>query len=195
MDEGGAERGATRHPRRPPHSTGNASSGDRRLIRRTEFIFWFMPRNKRSSRKPRAAEEKLISSSPAGDSKKSTRPPVSVKWHPAYALIPVALALLTSINSLENGFAYDDQNQVLNNEFIRDINNLPLAFTSSVWAFLNHSVWNSDNYFRPLFINLCTINYAIFGTTAWGWHLMNVLIHAGVTYFVFIICKELTSRH
>src|SRR5436853_407249 len=168
-----------------------------------------MPRNKRSSRKPRAAEEKITSRSrlsgsnrsvtlaepsTAGDSKKSTRPPVSVKWHPAYALIPVALALLTSINSLENGFAYDDQNQILNNEFIRDINNLPLAFTSSVWAFLNHSVWNSDNYFRPLFINLCTINYAIFGTTAWGWHLVNVLIHAGVTYFVFAICKEMTGR-
>ena len=168
-----------------------------------------MPRNKQSSRKPRAAEEKLTSRprlsgsnrsvtlaepSPAGDSKKSTRPPVSVKWHPAYALIPVALALLTSINSLENGFAFDDSNQVLNNEFIRNIDNLPRAFNSSVWAFLNHSLWSSDNYFRPLFTSLLTINYAIFGTTAWGWHLVNILLHAGVTYFVFAICKELTGR-
>ncbi|HWO00598.1 MAG TPA: glycosyltransferase family 39 protein, partial [Blastocatellia bacterium] len=111
------------------------------------------------------------------------------------ALIPVGLALLVSINTLWNSFASDDERQVLNNEFIKTLANLPHAFTSSVWAFMGGDiVFTADSYFRPLFTSLFTINYAIFGNEAWGWHLVNVLIHAGVTALVFFVIQELSDR-
>src|SRR5262249_47618250 len=50
-----------------------------------------------------------------------------------------------------------------------------------------------DSYYRPLFNVLFTMNYAIFGTKAWGWHLVNVLIHSAVTYLVFVVVRELTG--
>lgn len=110
-------------------------------------------------------------------------------------LVPAALALLTSINALQNGFAFDDIRQVLGNEFIRRIGNLPLAFTSSVWSFETEVITvTADPYFRPLFTALFILNYAAFGVTSWGWHLVNVLIHMGVASLVFLVLREIVGR-
>jgi tetratricopeptide (TPR) repeat protein len=109
--------------------------------------------------------------------------------------IPVAVSLLAGVNTLWNGFAVDDQQQVLNSTFIRSLSNLPLAFTSSVWSFGSSDiVFTADSYFRPLFNVLFTINYAVFGTHAWGWHLVNILIHAGAALLTFVLLKEITGR-
>lgn len=119
----------------------------------------------------------------------------SVKWRGIYALVPVLLALLTSVNTLWNYFASDDLEQVLNNPFIKHFRNLTGAFTSSVWSFTAVDiVFTVDPYFRPVFTSLLIINYALFGTAPWGWHLVNVLIHASVTLFVFVVVREVTDR-
>ncbi len=118
-----------------------------------------------------------------------------IKWRGIYALIPAAFALLVSINTLWNSFASDDGQQVLKNEFIKTFSNIPRAFTSSVWAFTTSDIiFTVDPYYRPLFTSLFTINYAIFGTKAWGWHLVNLLIHVSVTLLVFLVIKEATER-
>lgn len=119
---------------------------------------------------------------------------VGEKLRSAYWLIPVALALLSSAGTLWNEFATDDTQQVLSNVFIRDLKNLPLAFTSSVWSFVSLDIaYAVQPYFRPLFSVLFTLNYAIFGTSPWGWHLVNILIHAAVTGFAFLVCREVTG--
>lgn len=116
-------------------------------------------------------------------------------WRKVYVLIPAALALLVSINTLWNDFASDDLQQVLNNESIKKFSNLPYAFTTSVWAFLTSDIAaTADWNFRPLHTTLFTINYGIFGTSAWGWHLVNVLIHMGATMMVFLVIKEVIER-
>src|ERR1051325_2506556 len=117
------------------------------------------------------------------------------RWGPWSGLVPVILALLTSINGLENGFVFDDNYQILGNEFIKDLSNVPSAFTSSVWAFLSNDLMASqDSYFRPFFTVLFSINQALFGTHAGGWHFINVVIHAAVTYFVFLVCRAISGR-
>ncbi len=112
----------------------------------------------------------------------------------ASSLIPVALAILTSINTLWLGYATDDSQQVLGNVLIRSLQNLPLHFTSGVWSFVNIEMMSEQLYYRPLFGVLFTFNYALFGTTLWAWHLANVIIHAAVTWLVYIVCKEITKR-
>lgn len=114
----------------------------------------------------------------------------------AIVLVPLALAFLFSINSLRNEFASDDSQQVLANTFIREIKNLPLAFTTSVWGSASNDIAaTAQPYYRPLFSALFVLNYALFGiTSAAGWHLVNVLIHVLVTLFVFLVCKEFTQN-
>ena len=116
-------------------------------------------------------------------------------WRSAIMLLPIALALLSSMNTLWHDFAADDTQQILANVFIRDLKNLPLAFTTSVWSFASSDIGaTSQPYYRPLFSVLFTINYALFGSgSPFGWHLVNVLIHAVVTLFVFIVCREFTQ--
>jgi tetratricopeptide (TPR) repeat protein len=107
----------------------------------------------------------------------------------------VALALLFSINTLWLGLACDDQQQVINNAGVKDFRNLPLAFTSTVWGFVNlDTATTAQPYYRPLFSVWSMINYGLFGTQAWGWHLMNVLIHMLATGLVFVACREFTGR-
>lgn len=121
--------------------------------------------------------------------------PNSPRWRAAYGLIPTLLALLTSINTLRNQFASDDLQQVLNNSLIRHLSNLPAAFTKSVWSFAaSDIVFTSDQYFRPIFSSLFTINYALFGSSPFGWHLVNVLIHGAVTLLVFVVSYEISGR-
>lgn len=116
-------------------------------------------------------------------------------WRNLYALIPVAIAIIASFNTLWNDFAADDSLQILRNALIRDISNLPLTFTTSVWAYVTEDITVSiDYYYRPLFMALLTLNYSIFGTAAWAWHLINVVIHAGVTFLLFITFREATER-
>ena len=116
-------------------------------------------------------------------------------WRRVYVVIPAVLALITSINTLWNDFATDDAQQVLNNVFIKSMGNLPLAFTSSVWSFVNLDIsMVAQPYYRPMFSVLFMINYALFGTSAMGWHLANVLIHVAVTLLVFVVCKDITGR-
>jgi tetratricopeptide (TPR) repeat protein len=117
-----------------------------------------------------------------------------VRWHPLFALAPVALGLITSLNTLAGGFAADDSKQILNNGLIKNIGNMPDAFFTSVWAFAsNDIVFATDTYYRPLFNVLLMVNYAIFGSSAWGWHLANALIHSGVVYLVYLLLKEITG--
>lgn len=110
------------------------------------------------------------------------------------SLIPMALAMLTSINTLWLGYAVDDTQQVLNNVVIRSLKNLPLQFTSGVWSFVSIDMMPEQLYYRPLFGVLFTINYALFGSKLWAWHLLNVLIHAAVAGLVYLVIKEFSGR-
>lgn len=116
-------------------------------------------------------------------------------WRNAYALIPLAIAIFASLNTLWNDFASDDLLQILRNALIRDLSNVPIAFTTSVWSYATEDIIiATDSYYRPLFMVLFTITHTLFGTTAWAWHLINVLIHASVTLLLFITFREATSR-
>jgi protein O-mannosyl-transferase len=118
-----------------------------------------------------------------------------IDWRKALIFLPCALAFLFSMNSLWHEFATDDTQQILGNLFIRDLKNLPLAFTTSVWSFASSEIGaTSQPYYRPLFSVLFTLNYALFGAgSAFGWHLVNVLIHMLVSLFVYIVCKEFSQ--
>ncbi|HEU4388439.1 MAG TPA: glycosyltransferase family 39 protein, partial [Blastocatellia bacterium] len=121
---------------------------------------------------------------------------LSIRWRAVYAAVPPLLAFAASFNTLFNQFASDDTKQVLGNTFIRHIGNLPLAFSTSVWSYVTEDIAGmSQPYFRPMFSVLFTLTYTLFGTNAWGWHLVNVLIHTGVTLLVFLNIKELSSRN
>ena len=112
-----------------------------------------------------------------------------------WVLAPMVLAILGSLNTLWNGWVADDDTQIVKNVALQKLNNIPNSFTSSVWSYATSDIlFTVDTYYRPFFMTLFTINYAVVGLAPWGWHLINLLIHASATLLVFITIRELTQR-
>src|SRR3989338_1071870 len=65
--------------------------------------------------------------------------------------IAIAILIIVSIgvylNTLPNEFVYDDEYQVLENHWIRDVKYIPEIFLSDVRGFRGEGV---SNYYRPL---------------------------------------------
>ncbi|HJQ24125.1 MAG TPA: hypothetical protein VKA60_09445 [Blastocatellia bacterium] len=146
--------------------------------------------------------------------KKRTRPQASTEPAPTPAKARRSLTLshrwilglilagtfLAFANTLGNGFAYDDTTQILRNEQIRSFANLPTALTKEVWFWRvkqdqdpNKDAGPTTPYYRPLFTVYLMIGWALFGTWAPGWHLINVLMHLLAVSFVFLILKRITG--
>jgi tetratricopeptide (TPR) repeat protein len=115
--------------------------------------------------------------------------PVSMPAHLLPVLIVAFVSFVVYFSALFNNFVYDDMTQVLQNPWIRDVRHLPDIFLKSVWSFqTEHDV---SNYYRPLMHCIYMITYYAFGLKPWGFHLVNVLFHAGVSVLVFLTAAKL----
>ena len=83
-------------------------------------------------------------------------------------LLPIGLvaiaAVAACINTLGNGFVYDDIPQVVNNPWIRDVSFLRDAFTSNVWTFQG----TATNYYRPMMHAVFMATHHLFGLSPAG---------------------------
>ena len=98
-----------------------------------------------------------------------------------------AVAFAVYSNALSNGFVYDDLQTVLNNPWIRDIRNIPEVFSSNLWGFKGEA----SNYYRPLSSVFAMLLFKLCGTAPFGYHLLSVLSHAGVSVLVLLISSRL----
>ncbi len=107
----------------------------------------------------------------------------------------IAILLIISIgvylNTLPNEFVYDDETQVLKNQWIRDVRHIPEILLSGVPAFVGEVI---SNYYRPLMHIIYMIDYHIFGLRPWGFHLTNIILNAGISVLVFIIISTLINQ-
>ncbi len=109
-------------------------------------------------------------------------------------LILAALAVLPYLNSLHNGFVYDDFDQVVSNPYIRNFHHLREIFTSSVWSFMG-DFRGSTNYYRPMMSLGYLVSYHIFGLRPWGYHLANLAANLCVVLLVFLVtCRMFRSN-
>jgi len=112
-------------------------------------------------------------------------------------LLLLSAAIITAsfvvyFNALSCGFVYDDMAQVLENPWIRDIRSVPDMFVKSVSGFVIGSA--PVNYYRPFMHLIYLITYHLFGLSPWGFHLVNVLFHAGNSVLVFVLTTKLLAE-
>lgn len=106
------------------------------------------------------------------------------------AAIVAVLAIAVYANTLLNGFVYDDNPQIIENPWVRDLAYLPRVFVTSVWDFLGEG-GAAATYYRPLMYVAFILEYAAFGLEPWGWHLVNVIVHAGNGIMAFLVIRAL----
>jgi tetratricopeptide (TPR) repeat protein len=102
----------------------------------------------------------------------------------------VLFSLLPYVNTLWNGFVYDDDIQVLKNPYIRDFSHLKAIFVTTVWSYAG-GVQGSTNYYRPVMDLTYLFCHKIFGYQPWGFHLTSLIFHAAVVCLLFIVTRRI----
>jgi tetratricopeptide (TPR) repeat protein len=109
-------------------------------------------------------------------------------WH--FALV-VLICILAYGNSLSGDLLWDDEVQIVKNPTIRDLSNIPSAFTKPFWAFFNTGEPNRTNFYRPLQTVAYTISYSLGGLSPMPYHLTSLTLHTLTSIAVYAICAEL----
>jgi len=97
------------------------------------------------------------------------------------ALVIAALAFAAFVNSVANGFAYDDVYLLVKNA--RRMHSL-----AGVWREFAHTYWPEDaggDGYRPLTIIMFRIEWALGGGAPWVFHAANVALHTVTAVAVF----------
>jgi len=101
-------------------------------------------------------------------------------WIP---LLILGAAALPYLGSLRFGFVYDDNVQVLGIPALRSWSFVPGYFVRPIPQVI-------VRYYRPLFFLWFRLNYYLWNSQAWGWHLTNVALHAVASVLVlFLLAK------
>jgi tetratricopeptide (TPR) repeat protein len=108
--------------------------------------------------------------------------------HELLALL-IFVAVLPYLNSLLNGFIQDDNRQILSNPYLRSFSHLREIFATNVWSYVGAQ--GATNYYRPLMTFGYLLCYQFLGPLAYGFHLANVVLNAGVVCLVFVVTERL----
>ena len=99
----------------------------------------------------------------------------------------VAVCLAAYANSLDNGFHYDDEHSIQRNIHIRDLGNISLFFKDPSTFSVDHD----KGMFRPLLLVTYALNYAWGGYEVFGYHLVNLALHAATACLVTWLARLL----
>ncbi|MDO8446165.1 MAG: tetratricopeptide repeat protein, partial [Deltaproteobacteria bacterium] len=97
----------------------------------------------------------------------------------------VLLAMGIYVNTLKNGFVFDDKDTIVNNIFIKELNNLPKLFDKDYFKL------SGEISYRPVVTFTYIFEYALFGLKPWGYHLTNILLHAFNVVLLYIFVQLL----
>jgi tetratricopeptide (TPR) repeat protein len=99
------------------------------------------------------------------------------------------LALVPYLNTLTGAFVYDDRQQILENPYIHSYQYVGRIFGSTVWTF--QGAQGVTNYYRPLMTLAYLLCYKLYGPIPFGFHLLNLVLHAAVVLLVFALTRRL----
>jgi hypothetical protein len=92
----------------------------------------------------------------------------------ARALAVALAAAAVYAGTLRHGFVYDDTPEIVNNEAIESLVNVPRLFAHGAWS----GAGDANPIYRPLTAATYAIDHAIAGRSPWAFHLTNVVLHA-----------------
>ena len=99
-------------------------------------------------------------------------------------LLVAVVAILAYLNTLGNGFTYDDRFVIERNPLVQNLDWWGLA-TSSYWGDIV-----TAGLYRPLTLLSFGMNRAL-GASAFGFHLVNDILHAGASILVLVAVRAL----
>ncbi len=108
-----------------------------------------------------------------------------------YIGLVVVLSCAIYINSIFSDFTFDDHDMVEHNTLIRSLSpsNIGTIFSTSWWW---GGARQQSHEYRPFTVLSFAVWYKIAGLRAWFYHLVNVMLNAGVGVLVLLLARRLT---
>ena len=110
-------------------------------------------------------------------------PSHGLRWQLLVAIAAVAVYGHT----VGHGFVFDDGPEVVDNELIRSLRSVPRVFLNPAWK----GAGDDNPIYRPLTTATYALNHAAGGLSPWGYHAVNVLLHAAVSLLVLSLGRAL----
>jgi protein O-mannosyl-transferase len=98
----------------------------------------------------------------------------------------VALAMLASVSSLRNGFAYDDVPIIQEHAPLHDLGHIAHRFVEPYWPLAQ-----GNALYRPVTTALFTLEWVIGHGSPLPFHIVNVLLYAAVCLTVYALARRL----
>jgi protein O-mannosyl-transferase len=108
-------------------------------------------------------------------------------------LILMTISLVVYSPALFNGFVWDDEEQIVNNPFVKDWRYLPSLFSGSTFGG-GGSALPIGGYYKPLMSVWYLINHSLFGEWAGGFHLSQALLHGVNGGLLYLMLVKLLER-
>jgi len=102
-----------------------------------------------------------------------------------------AISLAIYANALHGEFVFDDNVQLVRNQHVRSLEEIPRAFTTPLWSFADKdNSWN-NRYYRPMQTVIFALVYHFSGLSPFAYHLVSLLLHVIASILVYLLCVEL----
>jgi len=102
------------------------------------------------------------------------------------SLLLIAAVLAAYANSFANGFVFDDETFIVRNIFLNSWSSIGRIFTTNLVA----GSGNSSVFYRPLQILLYLVIVQTSGLKPFGFHLLNMALHAANVCLVYALGKR-----
>lgn len=139
-------------------------------------------RKRVNNRMGKQSRRKKVQEKPAVGAASAAGPAQPPAFRRLHILILILLCFAVYANTLTMDFVLDDPLQITKNTQIKSLANLPSLFTTNVWSGIKGF---QSYYYRPIFTSSLALDYAIWGERPAGFHITNILLHAGATVAVY----------
>lgn len=107
------------------------------------------------------------------------------KWQAAVIIAVVGMAVF--FTGLDGGFQGDDTDQIIKNEAVHSLENVPQFFGSSTF-------WNGEtlvgDFYRPMMTTTYAFIYAFFGANPIGFHVVQLVLYMSCAFVLFLFLQK-----
>ena len=93
------------------------------------------------------------------------------------------LAFVSFINTFQNSLIWDDIGRIVENGYIRRLDNLSLLFSSKYLSYFYETTY------RPLYTLTLFLNYHFFKLNVYGWRIFNIFLHGLNTILIYFLIR------
>lgn len=102
----------------------------------------------------------------------------------------IIISIICYANTLKNDFVYDDNITIVNNYAIQKANNISQLVNKNYFAL------SGELSYRPVVTLTYFLDYAIYGSKPWGYHLTNIFLHVinGLLLYKFLLILNSSNK-